>query len=186
MSTGLKACRDCGSVQTADAFPRYSGGRGFKPICRDCVNRSENIRRKDRREHGPRLPFDNTRYERFRERFASDLMFRCNALAQSAKQRATKKGWKYDLTGPILFVMMHSQSLRCIKTGVPFDFSPTDQYSRNPCAPSIDRKDNAKGYTVDNIQIVAAWYNLMKNEWSDDDVRSFIWTAFHSLFGDHS
>ena len=141
MAMNLKACRDCGAVHPVSAFPRYSGDRGFRPMCRECFNAGENVRRQHRRKFGARPISEQTRHERFREKFTSDLIFRCDALARSAKQRASKKRLGFNLTGAMLFVLIQSQSLCCAKTGTPFDFG------------------------------------------SNDDVRSFVWTAFHTMFG---
>ena len=44
---------------------------------------------------------------------------------------------------------------------------------RHPFRPSIDRVDNSRGYTLDNIRIV--WYieNICRNKFSDEDVAEF-------------
>ena|SRR5690606_3248260 len=56
------------------------------------------------------------------------------------------------------------------------EFCRNNRYSfepGNPWLPSIDRIDNNKGYTKDNIRIV--WYieNLCRNKFSDDVVLQF-------------
>jgi hypothetical protein len=40
--------------------------------------------------------------------------------------------------------------------------------------PSIDRIDNNKGYTMDNIQIVSMAYNQMKNIYSEESIMEWI------------
>lgn len=58
---------------------------------------------------------------------------------------------------------------RCEATGIAFDMSPgSDKHHANPWAPSLDRRDSAKGYTLDNVQVVCAAYNYAKSEWSAD------------------
>jgi hypothetical protein len=40
--------------------------------------------------------------------------------------------------------------------------------------PSIDRIDNNKGYTMDNIRIVTNGYNQIRGQYEDSDVRQWI------------
>lgn len=57
----------------------------------------------------------------------------------------------------------------CEVTRLPFDLKPAAHKNRsNPWAPSLDRRDNTKGYTPDNVQVVCAAYNYAKNEFSAD------------------
>ena len=57
----------------------------------------------------------------------------------------------------------------CEATGIPFDLKPgPDKHHANPWAPSLDRRDSAKGYTTENVQVVCAAYNYAKSEWSGD------------------
>lgn len=58
---------------------------------------------------------------------------------------------------------------KCEATGLPFDMAPgPDKSHANPWAPSLDRKNSAKGYTADNVQVVVAVYNYAKSEWTAD------------------
>ena len=41
---------------------------------------------------------------------------------------------------------------------------------------SIDRKDSSKGYTKDNIQLVGAIINIMKNDIDEKDFLLFVST----------
>ncbi len=47
-----------------------------------------------------------------------------------------------------------------------------DGVRANPDAPSIDRIDNAKGYTEDNVRLVTVHANVARNEFSDADLLS--------------
>jgi hypothetical protein len=37
-------------------------------------------------------------------------------------------------------------------------------------SPSIDKIDPAKGYTIDNCQVVSWWYNVTKQRFTDKEV----------------
>jgi hypothetical protein len=53
---------------------------------------------------------------------------------------------------------------RCAVTGLPFDMGVTVVGGRlkNHNAPSLDRRDAARGYVAGNIQVVLAWVNQAK------------------------
>ena len=54
---------------------------------------------------------------------------------------------------------------KCELTGLPFDFYSTD-FSRNPYAPSLDRKDSSnKAYSESNTRVVLFAVNAALNEW---------------------
>ncbi len=197
-----KACRDCLTVYPVQDFPRYSNGRGSRPICRACLNAKGAKAKRDKRANDPE--FYKTELERnksyrdkysegyathrlkkrakFKSAYFNDVAFRCKQLCGSMKSRAIKKGLSFNITPELVHALIAVQNNKCAVTKTPFDFSASEKYARNPLAPSIDRKDNNKGYTFDNIQVVCAWFNLLKNEWSDEDTKSFIFVAYHSLF----
>lgn len=51
---------------------------------------------------------------------------------------------------------------------------PLDIEKYGPLRASIDRIDSTKGYYPDNIRIVCLLYNLMKNKWTDDQIKHAI------------
>lgn len=60
---------------------------------------------------------------------------------------------------------------RCPILGVRFERIMGRQSS--PCTPTIDRKDNSKGYTRDNIQVISWRANTMKSNASAAELRIF-------------
>lgn len=63
-------------------------------------------------------------------------------------------------------MMMHG---RCFKSGIPFDMKPHKSARVNPFAPSLDRKDNLRGYEPDNVQMVCNLFNMGKSDCSEID-----------------
>jgi hypothetical protein len=66
------------------------------------------------------------------------------------------------------------ESRVCQLTGLPFDFSPNKKKGLNPYAPSVDRIDNERGYTKDNVRVVLWAVNAALNECSDEEARPII------------
>ena len=66
------------------------------------------------------------------------------------------------------------ESRVCQLTGLPFDFTPNKKKGLNPYAPSVDRIDNEKGYTKDNVRVVLWAVNAALNECSDEEARPII------------
>lgn len=85
-------------------------------------------------------------------------------LHANAKRRAEEKGIPFDLDR--LELIERIATGRCEVTGIPFDLAAGA--GLNPWAPSLDRANNAKGYTPDNVQVVVSAYNIAKGPWGDD------------------
>nr|WEM05543.1 endonuclease [Ralstonia phage BOESR1] len=81
----------------------------------------------------------------------------------AARQRAKVKGLEFSITQD--WVEERLQAGRCEVTGIPFDFTFNRIWS-----PSLDRVDNALGYTPENTRMVVFIYNSAKNTGTDADV----------------
>jgi hypothetical protein len=82
-------------------------------------------------------------------------------LAQLEK-RSRRKAIDFDLDKHWLNEKL--TECYCEATGIKFDLS-SDPYI-NPYYPTIDRKDNEKGYTKDNCWLVCNMFNIAKAEHS--------------------
>ncbi len=77
--------------------------------------------------------------------------------------------WSVDVLATII------EHGRCEKTGLKFTLNGLGRTGqRNPFHASPDRIDNTKGYSPDNVQWVVFIYNVMKNNFKDEDVETFI------------
>lgn len=87
-------------------------------------------------------------------------------LLDSAKQRATKFGIKFDLDSAWCKAQYTGY---CALTGIAFSYSGI---KRGPkmYAPSIDRINPAKGYTKHNCRIVLVAVNFLKHSGTDADM----------------
>ena len=78
-----------------------------------------------------------------------------------------------DLDVDFLLRLLASQNGECALTGVPLTFN---RYSANkhrwlnPTNCSVDRIDNSKPYSQDNVRLVACIVNIMRGSLSDDEL----------------
>jgi hypothetical protein len=101
---------------------------------------------------------------------------RASMLLSAAKQRASAKGERCTLTRE--WVVDRLSKGVCERTGIPFvltnyvpsDTGGSDDSNGNPFAPSIDRRDNTKGYTLENSQMVLIAYNKFKSDYDEQIV----------------
>jgi hypothetical protein len=101
----------------------------------------------------------------------------------SRRAKKVRKGIDYcDITYESMYALMETQQWKCAETNIPFVIMD-QQYKveqkkalgiNSLLLPSIDRIDNNKGYTMDNIRIVTSGYNNLKNIHSDGDVWQWI------------
>lgn len=91
------------------------------------------------------------------------------AMLRNATVRSKRAGREHSLTSAALWLLLSKQRFRCALTDIPFDVAPRGHNIVRPFAPSIDRIDNTKGYTLDNVRIVCTIANMARNTFSDDD-----------------
>lgn len=84
-------------------------------------------------------------------------------LCLTTRKRAREKGWAWNLDIPALVARVHAG--HCEATGLSFEWG-----TGSPWAPSIDRIDSARGYTMDNVQVVCWIYNQAKNTYTDAEL----------------
>ena len=116
-----------------------------------------------------------------KERVVAELVTMCRTASRRPKK--VKKGiTQCDVTFELLYQMMESQNWKCIETNLPLlildsrlTIDETTELGMNRLfLPSIDRIDNNKGYTIDNIRIVTQGYNNLKNIYNDSEVWEWI------------
>lgn len=93
--------------------------------------------------------------------------YRAKIIFLAAKDRAKKKKIEFSLS--FEKVLKAVENGFCEVTGIPFDLNRAEGRTRNPHAPSIDRKRNDQGYTNANSQVVINMYNSGKGEHDENE-----------------
>ena len=126
------------------------------------------------------------KYNTTKESVVGRLLGQCTTA--SRREKKVKKGIdQCDVTFELLYQMMETQCWKCIETGIPLlllekrlKVSETNKLGLNRLfLPSVDRVDNNKGYTTDNVKIVSQGYNILKNIHSDEKAWEWI-NSIHS------
>lgn len=92
----------------------------------------------------------------------------------NSKKRSSKFGWKFNLTLYGLADLWLRQEGKCACTGVIMSPDSGSLEDKNPFKISIDRIDNSKGYTVDNIRLLTHWANNAKSTWEESVFNEFV------------
>ncbi len=92
-------------------------------------------------------------------------------LCSGAKRRCKHTGLEYALDKDALLEMYKEQRGRCALSGRIM----TIIWGKGlvPSNMSLDRIDNDKGYTMDNIRLTCRASNWMRNEMSDEDLKGW-------------
>jgi hypothetical protein len=89
-------------------------------------------------------------------------------IHKRTRTRSMLKGQSYELTPELIAEMMLRADDKCTVSGLDFDyrtkFSERD-WHRRPYAPSLDRINNALGYSEVNVRVVCTCVNIGINEW---------------------
>lgn len=93
------------------------------------------------------------------------------ALAISMRMRAKKTGRPFDLDGDFLLSLFEKQGGRCYWLGVPM--VPSIAH-RDPRRPSVDRLDQGKGYTRDNVVLTTMFANMGRSSLDATSFAAFV------------
>lgn len=91
---------------------------------------------------------------------------RKNILLKAAKRRAERKNLPFDLTAE-WYDIAFGEGV-CPILGLTYEEGVSSGWNSTPLAPSIDRIDPKKGYTVENCRIISYWANVSRSDWPED------------------
>lgn len=106
------------------------------------------------------------------------LKYKIKLTVRNSKQRSQEfnethsDSDKNDLTTDFVLKLLKKQNYRCAITNIPIMFAG-DGFPLHLRA-SIDRIDNSKGYTKENIQLVSLPINHAKNKGTNTDILNLV------------
>jgi len=86
------------------------------------------------------------------------------------KNRAKRDGREFDLTLQFLSDL-EVKTPNCPILGMPLIYSGTRDDFVDPARAALDRIDNSKGYTMDNVHFISNRANKIKNDATPDELR---------------
>ena len=98
-----------------------------------------------------------------------EMLWELHQTAMRARNRAQKASAKERVTPDFVASLYTRQRGRCAVSGIDFhleEITPGLKRTR-AFAPSLDRIDNSKGYTQDNVRLVCRIANFAMNIWGD-------------------
>lgn len=85
-----------------------------------------------------------------------------------------KKGLEFNITKEDLIELYEKQKGKCAFSGLVMEMKTGPRHKSNTFSISLDRINNDKGYTKDNIQYLCWQINKMKSNLTDDEFRFWI------------
>lgn len=100
------------------------------------------------------------------ERMKENFDWRVRKMYFSTKSRAKSKGLDFDLTLQDVYKMFPEDSL-CPVLGIELAFGKGRLNT-----PSLDRFDNTKGYTKDNVYLISMRANILKSDATFEEIEA--------------
>lgn len=155
----FRKCIICSITKTRQDFV------GSKRHCIQCSSlMTSNIKESKRKssikyckEHPDKIKIKNSII--FKRKYYSDSPEKIITYRlQSCRKRAKDKNIDYDLDWDFILKMYNDQNGKCAVTGLPFESSFNDSFSKRPFSISIDRIDSKIGYIKSNVRLVCSIY----------------------------
>lgn len=172
----MKVCKRCKKEQELDRFPiiKKPNGKIYTAnVCKSC--RSEDRRNKRANNSSVKAhehELAKKRYNRNKEHYLNaskewrdSEKGTINRMYHTSKARARKKGLEHTIEKSDIIIPKYCPILNTrLIPGSRGDYLNT---------PSLDRIDNSKGYTKDNIQVISMKANSMKNSATKEELLLF-------------
>lgn len=103
--------------------------------------------------------------------------FNYRQLYRYSKKNALNRKKTFDLTYDEFEVLVEKANGRCMFSGIVFSNAyALESGVKRPFAPSIDRIDSKKGYSLENCRLVCVIVNLAMNEWGEGPLKFLLET----------
>jgi hypothetical protein len=176
MSVNSKICCACKTPKPLGAFQRNAARKdGLQSRCRDCIKirgAAYYLTHKEKVSTTGKKWRDANK-EVVREQHLSRYLTigrRATVLLASAKRRAADRGLDITISHQWLVSRWQEIGGLCEVTGLPMTLlrSPETAH-RQSFNPSLDRRDNSKGYSEENTRFVCVIVNIAINDFGEAD-----------------
>ena len=145
----LKRCSQCLAELHIDKFsPRNRSADGFNGVCKGCLCQNK-----------------------YAWRVSNPVTWLCSNMLTQAKRRAQSRGRAFDLT---LEDLQRLVVPRCPILGTELIWKYGHGLGIGAHSPSLDRIDNSRGYTKDNVAIISHKANGMKNSCTVEELKAIL------------
>jgi len=144
----MKTCKDCKLDKDLQDFQKVSVIKNkiyYRANCKSC--------------------FNNKRYGINQGKVVPIL----DEMLYQARKRAKRKNIEFDITKEFIIELIRKQNNKCHYTGWELNWDKKYLGKKRTCPPdraSIDRLDNTKGYTKDNVVICCDIANRAKSSYT--------------------
>lgn len=156
----VRTCLNCGKEWIVEVKNNNSSTK-IKHFCCECNKKLSNKEKTQIR----RLKLEGFHEKEKAQRRASYKRNHIHNMVVNARERALLYGYDFDIQDSDIVIPE-----KCPLLNVPFVLGEKGNYEYTP---TIDRIDNNKGYTKDNIWIITKKANAMKNSASFDELNTF-------------
>ncbi len=163
-----KTCTKCKETKPVNEF--YKQERGYSTYCKSCMKELSRQRVLDGRDRESKLKSEKKRgyireeHPTYIPPKLTDLQQVCRSLYRNAKKRSLFANTDFDLSKEYVEQIVQEfcdNNYHVLTTG------------KAPFKPSLDRIDNTKGYTRDNITVCWQIENYCKNTYTNEEVIEF-------------
>jgi hypothetical protein len=92
------------------------------------------------------------------------------------KNKTSKVKLKHTIDKDFILQLLRQSGCKCLYCGQSFVFE-----SRHPMNFSIDRIDSSKGYTPENVQVIASWVNKAKSDLDEKQFFEYIKNVYNQI-----
>lgn len=168
----MRTCKRCGETKDIEQFSRHGGKHtGHRHVCRKCKRGFASAWRKQDYEANP---------DKYRDRGILQYRETPRVTLRHALFNAVRRRPNADsVTLAQLMEMFFRQNGKCALSGIPMTWA-SGQGRPMPTSISLDRIDQKRDYTHDNVRLVCNAINNFRGTMSDDELRAML-QAFHTF-----
>jgi len=162
-----KYCKRCEAEKEISQFYKHNK-TGLRFYCIECT-------KKLAKQDALKYRYTDKYKEKIKRTQEKRIQNKEKALLTSVKQRSKRKNINFTICVEDIVIPEY-----CPILGIPIKHNTT---GLQPDSPSIDRIDNSKGYTKDNIRVISNRANILKKDITIEELEKII-AFYDNIRGD--